>query len=96
MSGPPWTPGSPQLRQHPQLAALAALDHQLRLVVRSLTVAHKGQADDHPVLHQARGIASVARTLQAQIEAYRRLLGLPIVTKPDSGTGQAASRPRPT
>lgn len=77
MSKAPWTPRPDGLRRHPQLAALAALDHQLRLVVGVLAAAHEGQADTLPELHQARGIAHVARTLQSQIDAYRRLLADP-------------------
>ena len=38
---------------------------------------HEGQDDTLPELHQARGIAHVARTLQSQIDAYRRLLAAP-------------------
>jgi hypothetical protein len=77
MSRSPWSPAQAQLRQHPQLAALAAIDHQLRLVVGVLASAHEGQADGRPELHQARSIARVARLLQHQINAYRQLLALP-------------------
>ena len=77
MSRAPWTPRPDGLRRHPQLAALAALDHQLRLVVGVLAAVHEGQDDTLPELHQARGIAHVARTLQSQIDAYRRLLAAP-------------------
>ncbi|MCP4873124.1 MAG: hypothetical protein GY898_30900 [Proteobacteria bacterium] len=77
MSRPPWTPKPEGLRRHPQLAALAALDHQLRLVIGVLAAVHEGQVDTLPELHQARGIAHVARTLQSQIDAYRRLVAAP-------------------
>jgi hypothetical protein len=77
MSKAPWSPRPDGLRRHPQLAALAALDHQLRLVVGVLAAVHEGQDDALPELHQARGIARVARTLQSQIDAYRRLVAAP-------------------
>jgi len=82
MSRAPWTPPAATLREHPQTAALAALDHQLQLVISALAAAHEGQSDERPELHQARGIARVARTLQSQIEAYRRLVESPIEAQP--------------
>lgn len=89
MSRPPWTPKSAGLRQHPQLAALAALDHQLRLVVGVLAAVHEGQDDALPELHQARGIARVARTLQSPIDAYRRLVAAP----PKAAGGRSGGDP---
>ena len=82
MSRAAWTPPAALLRSHPQTAVLAALDHQLQLVVGALAAAHEGQPDERPELHQARGIARVARTLQSQIEAYRRLVESPIEATP--------------
>ena len=43
---------------------------------------HEGQPDERPELHQARGIARNARTLQSQIEAYRGLVESPIEATP--------------
>ena len=85
MSRPPWTPGPAGLKRHPQLAALAALDHQLRLVVGALAAVHEGQDDNLPGLHQARGIAHVARPLQSQTDAYRRLVAAPPKAADDRG-----------
>lgn len=92
MSRPPWTPKPTDLERQPQLAPLAALDHQLRLVIGVLAAAHDGQDDAQPELHQARGIARVARTLQSQIDAYRRLLDHP----PQAANAEPPQRPRRT
>jgi len=54
MSRAPWTPEPARLRHHPQLAALATLDHQLHLIIGVLAAVHEGQDGTLPELHQAR------------------------------------------
>lgn len=73
------TPGAPraaQLREHPELAILVALDHQLVIAVEALAARHRDAADS-PLLHQARAIAHVARVLGHQLDAYRELVASP-------------------
>jgi len=92
MSRAPWAPQPALLRGQPQTAALAALDHLLHIVVAALAAAHEGQPEERPELHQARGIARVARTLQSQIDAYRRLIEEPVDEKSAEKRPSAESR----
>ncbi len=90
MSRPAWTPTAAGLRSHPQLAALAALDHQLGLLVGALTAVHQGQGGHLPELQKAREIARSARSLQRQIDVYRRLVD----TTPKAASGSDTGRHR--
>lgn len=73
-----WTPRQHELRQHPQLAPLAGLAHQLELASAALAARYgQGARNTDPALHQARSIAHTARVLRHQIDAYRKLLDGP-------------------
>lgn len=69
-----WSPEQPALEQHPELAHLALLAHQLELLTAALTLAHAGKREPAPLTHHARGMVQVVRILQLQIDTYRELV----------------------
>lgn len=85
-----WSPRADHLQRHPQLASLAALAHQLALTTEALAASHRGDPEATPLLHQARGIAHLARVLRHQIDAYRKLASPPAATT--SAPSQAKKR----
>ncbi len=82
MTGPITTE---QLREHPQIALVAATAAQLALLEPALAAAHQ-KSDPSGACEQARSMVRTARILQSQIEAYCGLLAL-AENKPPSRAG---------
>ena len=69
-----WSPTQPALHDHPELAHMALLAHQLELLTAALTLAHAGDSQPEPLTDHARGMVQVVRILQLQIDTYRELV----------------------
>lgn len=85
-------PTREQLRDHPQLASLLALSHQLELLEPVLAAIH-GEGDPTAPCEQARSLLRVARILQHQVDAYRGLLTLEHGMS-KNGTSKTSTRTR--
>lgn len=88
------TLGGDDLKRHPELAILTALDRQLPLVVETLTVIHGGGPDSR-ALHCARDLARAVRELQRRIAAYGDVIRVaPASTHPSQApSGTPAKKP---
>jgi hypothetical protein len=71
---PPWIPDTDTLRARPILGHLAAIAHQLDLMVAALTAEHSGAGSTSSLTIQARSMVLAATVLQRQIAIYRHLL----------------------
>lgn len=87
-------PTPPQIAHAPELAALAAADHALELMWRSLVAAHPELVDQEasplasrtPVLHLASELVHRAASLQGLLRRYARSLDRELLNDIDDVT----------